>query len=1163
MGSRSKGSNLLFVVVAVLLTVGSVIAGGQSRDDLLSGFRSVPPEAQPRVWWHWMNANVTKAGIDKDLDWFKRVGIGGFMNFDGAGIGGGVPRVVERPIIYMTPEWKDAFRSAMEKADKLGLEASVAASPGWSETGGPWVKPEDGMKKFVWSETWIQGGRSFAGKLAQPPTATGTFQNQKAGGRGAGGAAALPEYYRDARVFAFRVDAQARSQLNLAPSVTASGLAGQSSPGPEGVPLKLDSLSDGDVTNATVVAETSAANPTWVRFEYKQPITVYGVSVAPNGSFGGWQDVDTGPVMRIEASDDGKTYRTLRESIYNGVQRTVTIPETRARIFRIVFLPAAAGGMGAGGFGGGGRGTPTNPGAIKSSTAAAPGAGGPGGFGGGGGRGGGRQPGIALSELVLRPTPTVNLFEVKANFGQIHDYYAIPTPKHSVMSAVKTADVIDLTSRMQPDGTLTWNAPAGNWIVIRLGYSLTGHQNGPASAEATGLEVDKLDPRRVAAYMDTYLNMFESAAGKDLIGRRGLQNILNDSYEAGYQNWTDDILEQFKTRRGYDPTPYLPALVGTVVGSPEAADKFLWDFRRTLSEGLAQHYAVVAQKAHERGMGNYAEAQEDRRGWFGDDTEMRMYADYPMGASGNLRNFPPGKEGVETYRVDNRGAASAAHIYGRNIVASETFTGAPVGSMPEDLKRMADMLAIQGVNRFVIHTSAHQPLDYGPGMSLGGIGHFFTRNETWAEQAKPWMEYLGRVSYLLQQGKFVGDVAYFYGQEAPITGIWGRAKQTDVPHGYGYDFVNGDAILNQLAIDNGELVTKSGMSYSLLYLGERARQMTLPVLRKLQEFVKGGAAVLGPRPANSPSLADADAEFQRIAAEMWGAGEPGVHIYGKGRIFVGGNAAQALEHLGVEKDYSVSFDSDIPVGVIHRRLAEGDIYYVVNQRNSRLTADVSFRASGKTVELWDPVSGQVSEANYRTQNNRTIVSLNLDSMGSVFVIMLQNGPPSRSVPEKTEVTIGRVEGAWEVSFQKDRGAPSGVSLPFLSSLAEHKDPGVKYFSGTASYAKTITAPAEWFEANAEIWIDLGEVHDLAKVVISGQDLGIVWRAPFRINASGALKPGENKVSVEVTNSWFNRLVGDQQDGMKQVTFSPSPGVSATTTLMPSGLLGPVRIIRKK
>jgi hypothetical protein len=1041
-----------------------------------------------------------------------------------------------------------------EEGRRIGFGDCRRRFAGWSETGGPWVKPEDAIKKYVWSETWIQGGRRFSGKLAHPPAATGTFQNQKAG-RGLGVAADLPEYYKDTRVFAYRVDAGARNQAELAPAVTASALPGEAAPTPEGVPLNAAPLSDGDVTNATYVADTSFANPTWVRFEYKQPVTVNGVTIAANGTFGGWLDVDTGPVMRVEASADGKTWRPLRESIYNGVQRTVTIPETRARYFRVVFLPAAPQAA-VPGFGGGRGGAPTTPGAIRHATPAAPNA-----FG----RGGPRRPGIALCELVLRTTPTVNFFEVKANFGQIHDYYAIPTPKEGVAAAVKTSDVLDLTSKMQPDGTLYWDAPAGRWVVVRMGYSLTGHENGPASAEATGLEVDKLDPKRVAAYMDTYLAMFESATGKDLIGKRGLQNILNDSYEAGYQNWTDDILEQFRERRGYDPTPYLPALVGTLVGSAEASDKFLWDFRRTLDEGIALHYAVIARKAHERGMGSYAEAQEDRRGWFGDDMEMRQYADYPMGASGNLRNFPPGKEGVETYRVDNMGAASVAHIYGRKYVASETFTGAPAGSMPEDLKRMADMQALAGVNRFVIHTSVHQPLDDGPGITLSGIGHFFTRNETWAEQAKPWMEYLGRVAYLLQQGRFVGDVAYFYGQEAPITGIWGRAKQQDVPAGYGYDFVNGDAILHQLAVDGaGKLTTQSGMSYSVLYLGGSAQQMTLPVLRKLQEFVAGGAALVGPKPTNSPSLADSDAEFGRIATAMWGSGAPGIHLYGKGRIFIGGTAAQALEQMGIAKDCAPVLEGgDIPIGAIHRRLDDGDIYYVVNQRDSKLEMDVSFRAGGKAVELWDPVNGQVREAAYRTENGRTIVPLSLDSMGSVFVVMLQDGPPAQTVPQKTETVVGRIEGEWTVVFQPEHGAPPSITLPFLSSLAEHKDPGVKYFSGTATYARTIDAPAEWFEPDGELWLDLGEVRDIARVVINGQDLGTVWRAPFRVNATGALKPGENRGTVEVTNSWFNRLVGDQQDGMKQVTFSSSPGVTATTPLRPAGLIGPVDVVRRR
>ncbi len=235
---------------------------------------------------------------------------------------------------------------------------------------------------------------------------------------------------------------------------------------------------------------------------------------------------------------------------------------------------------------------------------------------------------------------------------------------------------------------------------------------------------------------------------------------------------------------------------------------------------------------------------------------------------------------------------------------------------------------------------------------------------------------------------------------------------------------------------------------------------------------------------------------------------------------------------------------------------------MVNQRNSRLNLDVGFRAGGKLVELWDPVSGEIREASYRSGNGRTTVSLSLDSMGSVFVVMLQDGPPARMVAEKTATVAGSMEGEWAVAFQRERGAPPGVTLPFLASLSGHNDPGVKYFSGTAAYAKKLNAAAEWFAPNREIWLDLGEVHDIARVVVNGQDLGIVWRAPFQVNATGALKAGENRVTMEVTNSWFNRLVGDQQEGMKQVTFSPSPGVTATTPLLPSGLIGPVSIVLK-
>jgi hypothetical protein len=739
-----KGIRRFGLLALISITLGIGILFAQTAGGRLeAGFQNPPESARPRVWWHWMNANITKEGIQADMEWMKRVGIGGVQNFDG---NLGVPRIVEKPLIYMSPEWKDAFRFAVQTADKLGLEVAVAASPGWSETGGPWVEPREAMKKYVWTETWIEGGRPFTGKLAQPSKVAGPFQNEPAAER----SGKLPEFYSDARVFAYRVSDIVHNQVELDPLVTASALqaqavsvpqgktaaaSDQSKPvGPEevssgaGAPLDPAKLSDGDVANPVFLAETSNENPTWVRFEYRQPTTITGLTIAAGGSFSCCVTVDRGPVLRVEASDDGQRYRVVSESVYNGVQRTMTIPATTARFFRIVLFPGnpeplpeyllnirkAA---------------PTMPGRIQGTEL--PFTPEPFLFG----RGLAKPKGIPLSELALRTIGTVDRFEVKSNFWVANDYYAIPTPSVGNGAPVAKSDVIDLTSKMSPDGSLDWTPPNGRWVIIRLGYSLAGHQNGPASAEATGLEVDKLNKAYVSHYMDTYLDMFTSAAGSDLIGSRGLTHLLNDSYEAGFQNWTDNILEEFKARRGYDASPYLPTLVGTVVESPETSDKFLWDFRRTIYELLAQdHYGVVSQKAHERGLRTYGEALEDRRAYQGDDMEMRQFTDVPMAA---MWSFPPGGEPRATYIVDDRGAASVAHVYGQKYVAAESFTGADHSTSPKNIKHVADVELIFGINRFVVHQSVHQPISYGPGLGLGDIGQFFNRNEAWAEQAKP------------------------------------------------------------------------------------------------------------------------------------------------------------------------------------------------------------------------------------------------------------------------------------------------------------------------------------------------------------------------------------------------------------------------------------------
>ncbi|WIX75500.1 glycosyl hydrolase [Amycolatopsis carbonis] len=1100
------------------------LASAMDGSDVLGGFRTPPAEVLPRVWWHWMNQNITQEGIKADLEWFKRAGIGGMVNFDGAGR---VPVVVPNPLPYMSDGWKSAFRYAMQQADRLGLEADVACSPGWSETGGPWVTAEDAMKKYVWTETWVAGGRGQV-KLPQPPAVAGQFADSAAA---SSTPTPLPAFYRDARVFAYRVPNGTQNQAALAPKVFASGLqadpkATPTSNGDQGVPLDVAKLSNASVADAQYLPAAGGAG-TWVRFEYQRPVAVTGVTIAAGAAFSGWNDVvEYGPSAQVYSSRDGRQWTLLAQGVYSGVQRTLFVPQTTAKYFKVVF------------------------GQSSTAPSSAP---------------------IALASLILRTVATVHEFEVKAGFGQTANYYHVATPSQGGGPAVRRSDVVDLTGRMAPDGTLNWRAPGGTWVVVRLGYSLTGHQNGPASTAATGLEVDKLDAGRVRKYLNTYLDMLTDAAGKDLFGRRGLTGLLNDSYEAGYQNWTESLLDEFRKRRGYDPAPHLPVLTGVPVDSAADADKFLWDWRRTLNELLAQnHYQIIPAEAHKRGIQRtYAEAQEDKRGWFGDDMEMRQYADFPMGASGEA--FAPGDQSFETYRVDTRGAASVAHIYGRPQAAVEAFTFTPQGFTPKDLKPLADEMLAQGATRFMIHTSVHQPLDRGPGVTLNGIGSFFTRLETWAEVAKPWTTYLSRCSWLLSRGTHVADVAYFYGQEAPATGVWGRTfRQTDQPIGYDYDFVNGTVILNEMSVRDRRIVTRSGQAYALLQLGGDAQRITLAVLRKLAGFVDAGAAIAGPKPLGSPSLADDDAEFQKLATRLWGDGEERDRVVGAGRVFSGVTAAEALAELGVTPDWTFRLDAmdpltaNEPLWLTHRRTDSADIYFIVNRRNVRTTIPLTLRSAGSAVETWDPVSGQTAPITFDATSGATQLTVDLGPADSIFLVVSHGKPGSKTVAVTADRQIGAIAGAWQVDFPADRGAPAKANFAYLRSFTQESDPGIRYFSGTATYSTTFDAPAEWAKLGGRVILDLGEVHDIAQVTINGADAGIAWRAPYRLDITGALRGGRNTLQVKVTNSWFNRLVGDQQPGATPIAYVQPPlkNIAAGTELKPAGLLGPVRIVNR-
>jgi hypothetical protein len=1109
------------LAIAVALMQGSVAAPAQlptpATDALLQGFQAPPASARPRVWWHWMNGNITKEGIRLDLDWMKRVGIGGVQNFDAALA---TPQVVEKRLAYMTPEWQDAFGYAVDKAQENGLELAIATSAGWSETGGPWVTPEQAMKKLVWSETELEGSR-FTGKLPRPPGVAGPFQDAPLEATFDGPPRAVSEFYRDISVIAYEM-----------PQIESSRVTARI--GTQVIDGAL--LTDGALTKGVPITPgTDAAS--CIALEYPKAQRVASLRLAmPIGT-----DFFHSPlaVPVLESSADGSNFRKVAD-VPSGslIQHSVSFPAVTARYFRVCFTPP--------------------PRAFTDLLdTAAPGVNMDGPLGP---PSGGPAPAhVDVLELRLLPYAQIHRFEEKAGFAFVPDYYAIATPPGEAREATPRARVIDLTGQMSADGTLRWTVPKGRWRVLRFGYSLTGKTNHPATEEATGLEVDKLDRARVKAYLDTYLARYEKLLGPSRIGAQGLRALLVDSIEVGAQNWTESLPLEFARRRGYDLAPWMPALAGAIVGSAAESDRFLYDYRRTLAELIADsHYAQIADSARSRGLIQYGEALEQGRPVLGDDMEMRRHASIPMAA---MWTFPQKGTAPPVRFADIRGAASVAHIYGQNLVAAESLTSAfaPWNFAPRDLRPMIDLEFVLGINRPVIHTSVHQPLtDKAPGLTLAIFGQYFNRNETWAEQAGAWVSYLSRTAYLLQQGRFAADVLYFYGEEAPLTALFGTQTAVDAPSGYGFDFANSDVLLNRLKVSGGALVTDTGMRYRLLWLGGSSARMTLPVLKRLAVLVSEGATVVGTRPVDSPSLTDDPAEFQNVAASVWSPANAE-----SGRVLSGLDVNAALQRLQVAPDFEFQKPQpDSDVLFLHRHLDDGELYFLTNRKAREERIDAWFRVSGRQPEIWRADTGESRPASYRIEGERTRVPLQLAPNESYFVVFRRPASaPEVTIVEPALTPVMTLSEGWMLRFQPGRGAPAEPRAAEMGSWTQDSDAKVRYFSGTATYTRTLSLPAASLRQKGRLLLDLGDVRELAEVLVNGRSLGVLWHPPYQVDVSGALRAGENQLEVRVTNLWVNRLIGDAQPGASKVTFTVAPSYRADAPLRPSGLLGPVRLQR--
>ncbi len=794
-------------------------------------------------------------------------------------------------------------------------------------------------------------------------------------------------------------------------------------------------------------------------------------------------------------------------------------------------------------------------------------------------------PPVRLTEVEFLSSPRVQHWEDKASFGIYTPTQEPQGPEVQTGDAIDPDKVVDLTGKMRPDGTLDWDAPAGKWIVLRLGYSLTGEENHPATPAATGLEVDKLSSKDVQSYVEEYAKMISSAAGPYF--GKSFRYFLMDSWEAGQENWTADMLREFARRRGYTMTKFLPVLTGRIVGTRAQSEAFLWDFRRTQADMLAEnHYAIATKYFAKLGVGVYAEAMGTNMPTTGDGLLNKGQVTIPMG---EFWTPLPNQKDTPSHIADVMEAASAAHIYGKPIAATESFTTrpnvTPWGQSPFYLKSLADQDFVRGINRIVFHTSDLQPFvddAHRPGMTLGPFGQDYTRNITWAEQAKAWNTYLARCSFLLQQGKPVSDVAYFYGEDAPATVPYWKKDDPALPIHYGFDFVNADVLLHGATANAGQLHLASGAAYRLLVLPSDQRLISLPLLRSIHSLVQQGATLLGPKPGGSPSLGDgpgAQAEVAKLSADLWGQGDEAAqgHVFGKGKVYSGKNIEDVLaaentgqdfswsapENVGEDVPYSLpGADSDEDLLFIHRRDGERDIYFVSTQKHHGFDVKAAFHVSGRTPQVWHPESGEVEPVSYTTGQGQTVVPLHFDAQGSVFVVFEGSGAaPSRTVAAPKPIKVASIDGPWKLTFPPNLGAPAEADFPALTSWTASSDAGVKYFSGTARYHKQVDAPKDWFKPGARVMLDLGTVKDFAEVEINGKPVGgVLWKPPFVVDVTPALKPGSNEISVKVTNLWPNRMIGDLQPGIpKTYTWTDFRPFKPDSPLLESGLLGPVTL----
>jgi hypothetical protein len=842
-------------------------------------------------------------------------------------VGEGVP---QGPVDYGSPEHLRLLKHAAREADRLGLGFAMCNGPGWTSSGGPWITPELSMQVLIWTETPVAGGQVVNTTLRQP--------------------AAKLNYYRDAMVLAFPAQpGEARPMQELLRRVSSSSGA---------VEARL--FTDGDPSTFVEVRPGAEGESAYLELEFTEPfearsITLSSAAVPAGGpppDFVSFESIAVHPML-LEVSDDGAQFRKVCEvgvgfegiwglGAETNVPISVNLAATRARFFRLVSPKARR-----------------------------------------------------FSEIRLSGAPRIPNWASKANFQPAQNLVAPTAPAATPVETpggpvIDPATVLDISQYMDPQGQLNWPAPAGNWTVLRIGHTTTGAHNSPAPEGGRGLECDKFSKAAYDFHFNHFFgDLFDVIAP---LAAKGMAGATIDSYEVGLQNWTAEFPQALQKRRGYDLRKYMPAMFGWVVASVEESDRFLWDIRKTQAELMEEnYYGRFAENCHRHGIKAFFEPYDP--GNF-DEMAAGAHADMVMG------EFWLGGNNHHSIKL----AASVGHVNGKRVIGAESFTSSTRWlEYPYGMKTTGDFMFAQGLNQYVFHRYCHQPHpDVLPGMTMSVWGIHWERTNTWFEKAKGWLEYVSRCQTILQQGMFVADLLYFTGEnspqvspgltrlEPPMQALGLPQLDPPPPPGYDWDAIDSDAIKTRLRIENGRIVLPDGMSYKVLVL-RNENKLSLNLLSRISELVKQGMWLVGPKPEQSPSLADDQDELLRLAGEVWGdlnGTTVRERACGKGRVFWGQPLRAVLDKLGLKPDFEFTAKAaDAPINYLHRRVGEAEVYFLAGRRRQSEELVCTFRVEGKQPEVWNAVTGETAQvATYEVTEGRTRVPVRLDPAGSVFVV---------------------------------------------------------------------------------------------------------------------------------------------------------------------------------